>query len=120
MSEKKELTLFNNNILRVTFKNFLLPQFIAYAFSSKTIKDSLELIKSGTTGVSGIYYKSLKNLKIPFPSITEQQSIVKKLDALSTETKKLEAIYIQKVADLEELKKSVLQKAFSGELNTIN
>ena len=31
------------------------------------------------------------------------------------ETKKLEKIYEQKLADLEELKKSVLAKAFSGE-----
>lgn len=30
--------------------------------------------------------------------------------------KKLEAIYKQKLANLEELKKSVLQKAFRGEL----
>jgi type I restriction enzyme S subunit len=32
------------------------------------------------------------------------------------EVKKLDAIYIQKINDLEELKKSVLQKAFNGEL----
>jgi hypothetical protein len=38
--------------------------------------------------------------------------------ALSAETKKLEAIYQQKINDLEELKKSVLQKAFSGALKT--
>jgi len=38
------------------------------------------------------------------------------LVALSTETKKLEAIYKQKLADLDELKKSVLKRAFSGEL----
>ena len=49
-------------------------------------------------------------------SLSEQKSIVAKLDALSTETKKLEAIYKQKLADLEELKKAVLKKAFSGEL----
>ena len=48
----------------------------------------------------------------------EQQTIVQKLDALSTQTKKLEAIYQQKIKDLEELKKSVLQKAFSGELGS--
>ena len=55
--------------------------------------------------------------KIP---IKEQKQIVKKLDSLSAETKKLEAIYTQKIADLEEMKKSVLQKAFSGQFNTIN
>ncbi len=34
------------------------------------------------------------------------------------ETQKLEAIYQQKLINLEELKKSVLQKAFKGELTT--
>ena len=54
---------------------------------------------------------------IPYPkSLTGQKSIVTKLDALSAETKKLEAIYLQKLADLDELKKSVLEKAFSGDL----
>ena len=62
---------------------------------------------------------SFDEVYIPYPkSIKEQQVIVQKLDALSTETKKLEAIYQQKINDLEELKKSLLQKAFSGELKT--
>ncbi len=60
----------------------------------------------------------LKNLPIPSPSLKEQQIIVQKLEALNAETKKLEAIYQQKINDLEELKKSILHKAFSGELNT--
>lgn len=52
----------------------------------------------------------------PFPSVKEQKVIVQKLDALSAETKRLEVVYQQKLINLEELKKSVLQKAFSGEL----
>lgn len=56
------------------------------------------------------------NLIIPLPSLSEQKAIVAKLDALSAETKKLEAIYKQKLVALEELKKSVLKRAFSGEL----
>ncbi|WP_072992993.1 restriction endonuclease subunit S [Flavobacterium segetis] len=60
----------------------------------------------------------LKNLAVPCPSLQEQQSIVKKLDALNAETAKLETIYQQKIHDLEEFKKSVLQKAFAGELKT--
>lgn len=62
---------------------------------------------------------SFDEIYIPYPtSLNEQQSIVKKLDALSVETKKLEGIYQQKLSDLEELKKSILQRAFSGELKT--
>ena len=52
------------------------------------------------------------------PSISEQMSIVSKLDSIAIETKNLENIYKKKLADLEELKKSILEKAFNGELNT--
>ncbi len=58
----------------------------------------------------------MREFKVPLPSKTVQQTIVQKLDALSAETKKLEAIYQQKINDLEEMKKSILQKAFSGGL----
>ena len=51
-----------------------------------------------------------------FPPLKEQQTIVRQLDALRAETQKLEAVYQKKIADLEELKKSILQKAFNGEL----
>ena len=60
----------------------------------------------------------LKNLSVPYPSLNHQSEIVKKLDTLSAETKRLEAIYQQKLIDLEELKKSLLEKAFKGELKT--
>jgi type I restriction enzyme S subunit len=61
---------------------------------------------------------SFDEVYIPYPkSLKEQQTIVKKFDTLVAETKKLEAIYQQKIDELEELKKSVLQKAFNGELS---
>jgi len=54
-----------------------------------------------------------------FPTtLNEQKIIVKNLDKLSKETKRLEEIYKKKIEELEELKKSILQKAFSGELKT--
>jgi len=61
---------------------------------------------------------SLKDVVLHFPKSKEQQqTIVRQLDALRAETKRLEAIYQQKLLNLEELKKSVLQKAFSGKLS---
>jgi type I restriction enzyme, S subunit len=60
---------------------------------------------------------TFENALFPFPCLSEQYSIVARLDAISTETKKLEAIYQQKLADLAELKKSLLRRAFSGELS---
>lgn len=62
----------------------------------------------------------MKSIIIPYPkSKYEQQAIVSNLDALSAETKRLEAIYQQKLLNLEELKKTVLQKAFNGQLSEL-
>ena len=71
--------------------------------------------------ISRLYNADLKKIKITFPKLLQEQKVViKKIDALSSSTKKLETIYTQKIADLEEMKKSILQKAFSGELNALN
>jgi len=77
-----------------------------------------KIVKLNATGAAAVGMKGSKfrSLPLPFPSIAEQQTLVKKLDTLSSETKKLEAIYQQKIDDLKELKKSILQKAFNGEL----
>lgn len=59
---------------------------------------------------------TFENERFPFPSVTEQKQVVAKLNMLRERTQYLESIYQQKLADLEELKRSILQKAFSGEL----
>jgi type I restriction enzyme S subunit len=69
------------------------------------------------TGIQHFTGEALAKYLIPLPPVNKVETIVQKLDALSAETKKLEAIYRQKVSDLEEMKKSILQKAFSGGLN---
>ncbi len=62
--------------------------------------------------------RMLNKIPIPLPTIEEREAIVDKIDALRAETKKLEAAYQKKIDDLEELKKSILQKAFPRELET--
>jgi len=89
--------------------------FLKYLLLSKPIQERIHAKSTGAT-VKGIKARWLKKIPIEFPGLDRQRAIVSRLDSLSTETKKLEAIYKQKLADLEELKKSVLHKAFNGEL----
>lgn len=70
----------------------------------------------GAVGHKRVSKEFIDNYSIPLPSFDEQKAIVQKLDALSAEIKKLEAIYQKNIEDLEELKRSILQKAFNGEL----
>ena len=78
----------------------------------------LKALKRSSVGAGTKFLKlgMIKNFQISLPTLTEQQAIVEKLDALSEETKRLEAIYERKQAALSELKQSLLQKAFAGEL----
>ncbi|HUX60364.1 MAG TPA: restriction endonuclease subunit S [Ignavibacteriaceae bacterium] len=94
----------------------ILPEYIYYNLNIR-YKEIRKI--TGDTGNDrrGLNMPLIRNIKIPYPKlIIEQQSVIAKFDTLSAETKKLEAIYTQKLADLEELKKSILAKAFNGEL----
>lgn len=95
------------------------PQYLFYCLISDTYKKYISELSDGVN-INNLKSKDLLAYQIPLSSLQTQQNIVQKLDAISTETKKLEAVYQQRIEDLEELKKSVLQKAFAGELNTEN
>ena len=67
--------------------------------------------------ISRLYNDNLKRIEIALPkSLLEQQSIATKLDTLYEETQRLASLYQRKLAALDELKKSLLHQAFSGEL----
>lgn len=53
---------------------------------------------------------------MPLPPLEDQTDIVSELTKFENEVQRLEAIYQQKLDSLAELKQSILQKAFSGEL----
>jgi len=98
------------NIELVT-KEFL---FILLEWDKEKIKESQG---TGTT-MMHVSKGSMEERIVPLPPIEVQEYIVKSMANLEKETKKLESIYQQKLKDLEELKKSILQKAFNGELKT--
>lgn len=77
---------------------------------------TLKITKLAKGVKPGINRNDVYLLNVFTPNLKEQKAIVKKLDTLSEQTKKLEVVYKKKLTDLEELKKSVLKKAFSGEL----
>ena len=77
--------------------------------------DNLEIARSGSA-IPQLTVPMIKDYKLPLPPLSEQRAIVRKLDTLLAETKNLKRIYEQKLTDLEELKKSILQKAVNGEL----
>ncbi len=105
----------STEIFPIMTKNILYKGYLFYwLISGETVKK----INATWTGarMPRANMNAVLGFEIPLPPLPEQKRIVAKLDELSAETKKLKAIYQQKLADLEEMKKSVLQKAFNGEL----
>lgn len=82
------------------------------------IEKEIAMRGEGASGQTELARDTLKNdFKICYPTLfAKQKEIVKKLDELSDQTKKLEKNYGKKLLLLEELRKSVLAKAFRGEL----
>lgn len=102
--------------LKILNKEILLPNFVNLFFQSGIYWEEISKGISGSAQ-GGFNASKLSELKFSFPkSLETQQQIVLQLDALSEQTKQLEAKYKTKLGNLEELRKSILEKAFKGEL----
>jgi type I restriction enzyme S subunit len=92
--------------------------FLHYTLISKPYKDAL--LKTGEEGGStrqAITKAQIQEFSVEYPAtLGEQKTIVAKLDAMLAETQRLATIYERKLAALDNLKKSLLHQAFSGNL----
>jgi type I restriction enzyme S subunit len=119
VEDEIEFSVFVSLTLIKVDKSVLNNFFLKYYLNSETIK--LLASKSITgQGVGNLNVGAVRKFPILLPSLKEQIRVVQEIEDLLSKTKKLEDIYLKKIKDLDELKKSFLQKAFSGELNTEN
>ena len=100
-------------VITVNEKNRVLYRFLYFQ-----VLKSLKKFKAQSVGAGTKFLKidMIKELEIALPSLAEQQRIVSTMDSVRKETQHLESIYQQKLGALEELKKSLLYQAFTGEL----
>jgi type I restriction enzyme S subunit len=82
---------------------------------------SPQVFRQATVGSTGTAQKTvslavLRKIKVPRITLSAQRTIAAKIDAISEKTQRLESLYQRKLAALDELKKSLLHRAFSGEL----
>jgi type I restriction enzyme S subunit len=92
------------------------PKLLLYFVNSSVAKQQFNKRLKGV-GVPNLHLEEIREVEICFPnSLIEQEKITTELDKLREETQHLEALYQRKIACLDELKKSLLQQAFAGEL----
>jgi type I restriction enzyme S subunit len=89
--------------------------YLYFLIGSKFFEDYVLSIQTGL-GVPHISGKQIQSFIFQKPSLKVQKEIIIRLKALSAEIEQLTKIYQEKLNTLDELKKSILQKAFTGEL----
>jgi type I restriction enzyme, S subunit len=91
-----------------------LNKHLLYYFLSTKVEENLRI--SAGAAQPNLSTEQIKGFILPLPPINEQERIVEALGTLSDETQRLAGIYQRKLAALEDLKKSLLQQAFTGAL----
>ncbi|MFM9962472.1 MAG: restriction endonuclease subunit S [Planctomycetaceae bacterium] len=101
---------------RVKNASKLFNRFVRFYFMSPLFQR--EMIAGAADGSTRAYIGITKqlSLRFRFPLLADQKRIAAKLDVLDRETQRLESLYQRKLAALDELKKSLLHRAFSGQL----
>ncbi|EDP6131059.1 restriction endonuclease subunit S [Campylobacter jejuni] len=74
------------------------------------------IAKGEGSSIPQLTIPKFKSLQIPLPPLKEQEQIAKHLDFVFEKTKALKELYTKELKDYEEIKQSLLNKAFKGEL----
>lgn len=94
-------------------KNESINTYLKY-FLKKSYFDIREKASGGTQ--PNLNLSIIKNIELPLPTIKTQQKVVSYLDEISQKMEKIKQIQKEKMQSLKELKASILDKAFKGEL----
>lgn len=95
------------------------PYFLTHLLRSQPYRSQLEGV-AGRATMPNISNGDLEELIVALPSVSNQRRLVAEIAALSAETQRLESLYQKKLAALEALKKSLLHRAFTGQLTASN
>lgn len=107
---------FSNHLTKIKLKNQYNSKLVVFYFVLLLKNKYFEKICHQWIGQSGINIDKLKKIQIPLPPLKEQEQIAEHLDFVFKKAKALKELYTKELQDYEELKQSLLNKAFKGEL----
>ncbi|WP_283803543.1 restriction endonuclease subunit S [Campylobacter jejuni] len=107
---------FSNHLTKIKLKNQYNSKLVVFYFVLLLKNKYFEKICHQWIGQSGINIDKLKKIQIPLPPLKEQEQIAEHLDFVFEKAKALKELYTKELKDYEELKQSLLDKAFKGEL----
>lgn len=106
----------NSSLLLLRSNEAVLPRYLFYFFKGPQLQ---RLVKERITGsaIPHLFQRDIKEFYLAIPPIREQREIVRILDKLLEEEAKIEELTTLE-GQIELIKKSILAKAFRGQLGT--
>lgn len=109
--------MLSDKILRFTFNTWTLDRYVLYFSMSPYYRFQIVSLASGNQdGMRNISQKNLLKIKIPLPTLAEQEEIVRLLDSLLERERRIREAAEQVRERIDLMKKAILARAFRGEL----
>ena len=116
--EDERLAIFAGYLIRLKYdKNLIIGRFLNYLLNSQDAKEYCSRVKTDAVNQSNINAKKIAMFSFMLPSLEEQQEIVRILDNFFEKEDKSKEL-LDMIDQIEEMKKSILSRAFRGELGT--
>lgn len=111
-----EKLAFCDHIIRIKYNPNIVARYVMYFSKTNAYRKYVEDNMVSSAGQNTISRKGLASLVIPLPSIEEQHEIVRLIDDLLARERKAQQAAEQALASIDLMKKSILARAFRGEL----
>ncbi|WP_293692990.1 restriction endonuclease subunit S [uncultured Phascolarctobacterium sp.] len=99
-------------------KNIVVGDYLNYYLNSSKAKEYYMQVKTDGVSQSNINAKKIGEFEIPLPTLPEQHEIVRLIDDLLARERAAQQAAEQALASIDLMKKSILARAFRGELGT--
>ncbi|GAB5351919.1 restriction endonuclease subunit S [Qipengyuania sp. 483] len=102
-------------IVLTTIKETLSGEYLSAVFNTPGMQKRFQDIRTGST-VPHLTCKMVKELMISVPPLPVQGEVLSEIRRLKLQSAKLKKEYESEISDLDDLRQSILQKAFAGKL----
>lgn len=117
--ELKDICVFESNIMRLSVdESRIYPEFLSSFLNSQMGLNELRKNAKQAVNQASINQQDIKNVIINLPTLPEQHEIVRLIDDLLARERSAQQATEQALASIDLMKKSILARAFRGELGT--
>lgn len=104
------------NLLKITPK-FVYPKFLYYYFNSGIFRTNMQILCKPAINQASVSASNIKNIKMPFPPLPEQQAIADYLDDKCAQINNITATINEQIEVLKQYKKSIITEAVTKGLD---